>query len=76
MSAVMTEVKPATKKVAYWPDGYWDLDLEAAKDADTFKVFGNVQHCIVEVDADAEGEAIEEIVQELIATPSEMKPEQ
>lgn len=66
MSAVMTEVKPETKKVAYWPDGYWDMDLEAAKDADTFEVFGPVKHSIVEVDADAEGETIEAIVQELI----------
>ena len=71
MSAVMTDVKPATKKVAYWPDGYWDLDLEAAKDADTFKVFGDVQHRIVEVDADAEGDEIESIVQELLSNLSE-----
>ena len=59
-------VKPQMKQVAYWPDGYWDMDIEAATDADTFGVFGDLTHSIVEVDAELSGADVDLIVQELV----------
>ena len=68
MNAVL-EAKTTSKTtpVAYWSDGYWDMDLEAAKDADQFGVFGNDKHRIAEVDAGLEGPEIEVIILELLA---------
>lgn len=57
-------------EVAYWPDGYYDDDLEGAALVDSINAFGPVKHSILKVPAGASSEEIQSAVNQAIQSSS------
>lgn len=62
-------VKPNTRPIAYWPDGFWLRNTQEAELCDRVQAFGTMRHQITEVSMEVweDAAAVENHVKTLCA---------